>query len=67
MKKYKHLVFDIDGTMIDSLPVHMVSLIKTLREGIYRGGAEIYLWYPGRRNDAAAGYFGSGCGGGALA
>ena len=32
MKKYKHLVFDIDGTMIDSLPVHMVSLIKTLRE-----------------------------------
>ena len=33
----------------------------------YRGGAEIYLWYPGRRNDAAAGYFGSGCGGGALA
>lgn len=32
MKKYSHLVFDIDGTMIDSLPVHMVSLKKTLRE-----------------------------------
>ena len=32
MKKYSHLVFDIDGTMINSLPVHMVSLKKTLRE-----------------------------------
>ena len=31
MKKYSHLVFDIDGTMIDSLPVYMVSLEKTLR------------------------------------
>ena len=28
MKKYSHLVFDIDGTMIDSLPVYMVSLKK---------------------------------------
>ena len=32
MKKYSHLVFDIDGTMIDFLPVYMVSLKKTLRE-----------------------------------
>ena len=31
MKKYSHLVFDIDGTMIDSLPVYMVSLKKTPR------------------------------------
>ena len=31
MKKYSHLVFDIDGTIIDSLPVYMVSLKKTLR------------------------------------
>lgn len=31
MKKYSHLVFDIDGTMIDSLPVYMVSLKKALR------------------------------------
>lgn len=31
MKKYSHLVFDIDGTMIDSLPVYMVSLKKMLR------------------------------------
>ena len=30
MKKYSHLVFDIDGTMIDSLPVYLVSLKKTL-------------------------------------
>ena len=32
MKKYSHLVFDVDGTMIDSLPLHMVSLKKTLRQ-----------------------------------
>lgn len=32
MKTYKHLVFDIDGTIIDSVKNHMVSLRKTLTE-----------------------------------
>ena len=32
MKTYPPLVFDIDGTLVNSLPVHMVSLKATLRE-----------------------------------
>lgn len=31
MKVYSHLVFDIDGTLIDTVKIHMVSLEKTLR------------------------------------
>ena len=32
MKKYTHLVFDIDGTLIDSAPVNMQSLQETLKD-----------------------------------
>ena len=32
MKTYKHLVFDIDGTIIDSAKINMLSLQETVRE-----------------------------------
>lgn len=32
MKTYKHLVFDIDGTLADTEEIHVVSLQQTLRE-----------------------------------
>lgn len=32
MKKYKHLVFDIDGTLMDTVQLHMESLRATLKE-----------------------------------
>ena len=32
MKKYKHLVFDIDGTLLDTVHIHMKSLQKTLKD-----------------------------------
>ena len=32
MKKYKHLVFDIDGTLLDTLDIHFVSLKRALKE-----------------------------------
>ena len=31
MKAYKHLVFDIDGTLIDTVNIHMVSLERILK------------------------------------
>lgn len=32
MKKYKHLVFDIDGTLLDTARINMESLQKTLKD-----------------------------------
>ena len=32
MKAYKHLVFDIDGTLIDTVNIHMVSLERILKK-----------------------------------
>ena len=32
MKTYTHLVFDIDGTIIDSARINMLSLQETVRE-----------------------------------
>ena len=32
MKQYKHLVFDIDGTILDTADVNMVSLQRALLE-----------------------------------
>ena len=32
MKTYKHLVFDIDGTIIDSAKINMLSLQETVKE-----------------------------------
>ena len=31
MKTYKHLVFDVDGTLINTVEIHMTSLKRTLR------------------------------------
>lgn len=33
--KYKHIVFDIDGTLIDTEYAVINSLIKTISEGIF--------------------------------
>lgn len=40
MKKYTHLVFDIDGTIVDSLQVHMKSLRDTLKDVMGRDYSE---------------------------
>ncbi len=32
MKAYSHLVFDIDGTLIDTVKIHMISLERTLKK-----------------------------------
>lgn len=32
MKKYKHLVFDIDGTLLDTVKIHSVSLQRAVEE-----------------------------------
>ena len=32
MKTYKHLVFDIDGTIIDSADINMISLQEAVKE-----------------------------------
>ncbi len=32
MRTYSHLVFDIDGTLIDTVKIHMISLERVLRE-----------------------------------
>lgn len=32
MKKYKHLVFDIDGTLLDTQDIHFTSLKRALKE-----------------------------------